>query len=120
MLVLMAFFSISMSYGQELEPRALTNIPVGINFALAGYGFAKGNILLDPAIPIKDLDANLHTFVGAYVRSINLFGLSGKADVVVPLAIGDWEGKVDGVDSTRSAGGLGDIRFRISVNFQRD
>ena len=117
MLVLMAFCSISLSYGQELEPRALTNVPVGMNFVLAGYGFAQGNILLDPTIPIEDLKANLHTFVGAYVRSIKLFGLSGKADVIVPVAFGDWDGYFNGVDTTRSTGGVGDIRFRLSVNF---
>jgi hypothetical protein len=103
--------------GQELEPRALTSVPVGMNFLLAGYSFAQGNILLDPGIPIDDLNANLHTFVGAYVRSIKVFGLSGKADVVVPIAFGDWSGYLDGTDTTRSANGMGDIRFRISVNF---
>jgi len=36
------------SYAQELEPRLLTNLPVGMNFALVGYGYANGNILFDP------------------------------------------------------------------------
>ena len=32
---------------QELEPRAYSNVPIGMNFALAGYGFTEGNVLLD-------------------------------------------------------------------------
>ena len=103
-------------FAQELEPRSLTNLPVGTNFIAAGYGFSKGDILLDPAVPIEDLTANLNTFVGAYVRSINIFGLSSKLDVIVPYAIGDWTGLYLGADSAVSRSGFGDIRVRLSLN----
>ena len=102
---------------QELEPRALTNIPVGTNFVVLGYAYAQGNILLDPAIPVEDLDSKLHTFVGAYVRAIDLFGLSSKIDVVVPFATADWKGQLEGVDTARTATGFGDPRLRLSFNF---
>ncbi|KPK58531.1 MAG: hypothetical protein AMS21_10575 [Gemmatimonas sp. SG8_38_2] len=102
--------------GQELEPRALTNVPVGTNFVALVYAYAQGNILLDPAIPVEDLDSKLHTFVGAYIRALDFFGLSGKLDVTVPFAGGDWEGRLEGVDTTRSVTGFGDPRFRLSLN----
>ena len=102
---------------QELEPRALTNLPVGMNFVLAGYVFSQGNILLDPAVPIEDLDATLHTGFVAYARSINFFGLSGKVDVIVPFATGDWTGEFMDVDTATSRTGFGDTRVRLSVNF---
>ena len=104
-------------FPQELEPRALTNVPVGTNFVLVGYAFATGNILLDPAIPIEDLDSNLHTFVGAYVRSVSVFGKSAKVDLVVPFAAGDWKGRIADVDSTTRRTGFGDPRLRLSMNF---
>lgn len=102
---------------QEFEPRLLTNVPVGTNFVLAGYGFASGNVLLDPAVPIEGLNANLHTFIMAYVRSVDIFSLSGKVDAVVPFAAGDWTGRFERQDSVRSVTGLGDPRIRMSVNF---
>ena len=102
---------------QELEPRALTNVPIGMNFALIGYGYSVGDILLDPAVPIENLNANLHTVIGAYVRSINFFGLSGKVDVIVPYATGDWTGVYTGIDTSTSRTGFGDMRFRLSFNF---
>ena len=105
------------SSAQELEPRGLTNVPVSVNFAVLGYGYSAGNILLDPAVPIEDLDANLHVFVGAYVRSIDFFGRSGKVDVVVPFAAGDWKGVVSGRDSSTVRDGFGDLRVRLAVNF---
>jgi hypothetical protein len=48
-------------FSQELEPRAMNNLPIATNFLIGGYGYAQGNILLDPVIPIEDLNSNLHT-----------------------------------------------------------
>jgi len=104
-------------FTQELEPRALTNLPVGMNFAVVGYGFASGNILFDPGLPLEDATANFHSIIGAYARAINFFGLSGKVDVIVPYGIGKWSGVFTGIDTATSRSGFGDIRFRISFNF---
>lgn len=112
--------SVMISYSvsaQELEPRALTNIPVGMNFAAVGYGFTNGNILFDPSLPLEDTKANLHTMVGAYVRAINFFGMSGKIDVVAPYGIGNWTGIYTGIDTSTSRNGFADMRFRLSFNF---
>jgi hypothetical protein len=105
------------SSAQELEPRGLTNVPVGVNFVLAGYAYTDGDILLDPAVPIDNLNAKLSTVVGAYVRAIDFFGMSGKVDVIVPFAGGDWTGALSGRDSSASRTGFGDPRARLSVNF---
>jgi hypothetical protein len=104
------------SLAQELEPRFLANLPVGTNFVVMAYGYSRGNILLDPSIPIEDLDARIHSIIGAYVRSVNLFGMSGKIDAIVPFAGGDWSGRLEGEYRERAATGLGDPRLRVSVN----
>ena len=54
--LLMLLVTLVKTRAQELEPRALTNLPVGSNFVLAGYSFLTGNTLLDPALPVKDLE----------------------------------------------------------------
>ena len=115
--LLYAFIFYQPVRSQELEPRALTNIPLGMNFAVVGYGYSVGNILFDPALPIEDANAKLHQVAGAYMRSIKLFGLAGKVDVIVPWASGDWTGKLTGIDTFRSVSGMGDARFRLAVNF---
>ena len=104
-------------YAQELEPRAMSNLPVGTNFIVAGYGFAGGNILMDPALPIEDLDAKMHTFIAAYVRSFNFFGMSAKFDAVLPYATGDWYYKYQGINEYDLSNGFADARFRFSFNF---
>jgi hypothetical protein len=112
--LILVFFNTSFS--QELEPRNLTNLPVGVNALAGGYVYSSGNILLDPAIPIENLKSNLHTFVFAYLRTINLFGLSSKIDVVVPLAFGDWDYALEEENVHRKIDGFGDPRIRISIN----
>ena len=105
------------TYAQELEPRALTNLPQGTNFIVAGYGYANGNVLFDPALPLEDAEAQLNTLVVAYARAINIWGLSGKVDAVVPYGIGEWTGIFTGIDTATTRSGFGDLRFRISFNF---
>ena len=103
---------------QDLEPRAFSPAPTGLNFAALGYAYSWGNVLFDPAIPITDGDANVHSLIGAYVRTINFFGMSGKLDAVVPYAAhGKWTGLVDGVPDSTTRSGFGDPSFRLSVNF---
>ena len=116
-LVFLPFFNNNFLHAQELEPRQLSNIPVGMNYIVLGYGYAGGDILLDSSLPIEDLNADLHTALGAYVRTINFFGLSGKIDVIVPYASGDWTGLLAGQDTSTSRIGLGDPRIRLSFNF---
>jgi hypothetical protein len=91
-------------------------VPVGVNFLIAGYAYSSGNILLDPAIPIDNLDARLHTVAGGYVRSVGVFGWSGKVNVIVPFAAGDWEGVVSGRDSSTVRNGFGDPHMQFSMN----
>ncbi len=101
---------------QELEPRALTNLPVKTNFFVAGYAYADGNILMDPSLPIDDFNGKLHTMVFAYARSVNIFGKSGKIDIGLPVGRGDWTGIFDGEEFEDHSTGLGDLRLRTSIN----
>ncbi len=106
---------------QDLEPRAFSPAPVGLNFAAVGYGYSFGNVVLDPALPITDGKAKVHTTFAAYVRTIDFFGMSGKVDAVVPfVAHGKWTGLVDGVPDSTTRTGFGDPAFRLSVNFIGD
>lgn len=102
---------------QELEPRALSNTPVGVNAVLAATGLLFGNVLLDPAVPIEDGTADLWTVGLGYVRSVGLFGMGGKFSVLIPFAVGTWEARLNGVDTSTSRTGFGDPVVKLSLNF---
>ena len=112
-----AFCPISELYGQEVEPRTYTNIPVGLNFILGGYAYTAGGVVFDPAVPLENANIKTHSTVLAYARSLSLAGMSGKIDMIVPYA---WlNGSADFQDQTvyRRISGPGDPRIRMSVIF---
>ena len=101
---------------QDLEPRAYTNTPTGMNFLLAGYAYSTGTVGADPAVPLTDTHVNVHAALVAYARSLNLWGTSGKVDVILPYAWASGSGTLAGQNKSREIEGFGDSRFRLSVN----
>ena len=98
---------------QELEPLTLANTPTGINLFGAGLGFSQGNVLLDPSLPIENLDGDLLFGALRYLRTFGLLGSSAKFAALVPFTSGDWRGDFEGEASQRSATGFGDLRLTL-------
>ncbi len=115
-MVLLIVLVFSVVEAQDLEPRSLSPAPVGLNFLVAGYFYTSGNILLDPAMPIEGLDAKLHTLVGAYVRTIDFFGMPSKVNLIIPYSTGKWSGEVYDRGSSVTRNGIGDPSVSLSVN----
>ena len=102
--------------GQDLEPRTYSNIPVGLNFLIAGYGYSVGGVVTDPSFPLEDGDVQIHSTVLAYARAVDVWGTSGKFDVVLPFAWVSGTATFRGQPRAREVSGLADPRFRFSVN----
>ena len=102
---------------QDLEPRAYANTPVGLNFLVAGFTYSVGDVAVDPALPLRDARLRLETGTLAFARSIDVLGRSAKFDVVVPYAGLVGDARLAGQPVRRDVAGLGDPRFRLSVNF---
>jgi hypothetical protein len=105
------------AHGQELEPRAFSALPTGMNFLAAGYLHSQGGLSTNPALPLQDAQLQIDTGVLAYVRALDLWGLSGKFDAIVPYSNLSGSALVDGEPRERNVSGLGDSRFRLAVNF---
>ncbi|MET0656743.1 MAG: transporter [Steroidobacteraceae bacterium] len=116
-LITLGFVTSPSVHAQELEPRAYSNAPVGLNFLIAGYGYTQGGVLTDPAIPLTNADIRIHTAVLAYARSVDMWGRSGKFDVVLPYASLSGTADVEGQPVERDISGMGDARLRLSINF---
>jgi hypothetical protein len=108
---------VSAVHAQDLEPRAYSNIPVGLNFVIAGYGYTAGGVLFDPAVPLDNAHIKIHGAVLAYARSIRIGTMSGKIDMVVPYAWLSGTAAFNNQPVSRDVSGFGDPRVRITVNF---
>ncbi|HKY02582.1 MAG TPA: transporter [Burkholderiales bacterium] len=105
------------AYAQELEPRAYSNLPVGMNFLLVGFAKSEGSLSTAPALQIEDAELDIDTGLLAYARALNLWGNSGKVDVILPYSHLEGSALVSGVPRERDVSGYGDPRVRLSMNF---
>ena len=102
---------------QDIEPRAYSNAPVGVNFLIAGYAYTTGGLAFDPSIPITDVALHTSSAVLAYARALDWWGKSGKFDVIVPYTWLSGSADYAGAPIERVVDGLGDARLRWSINF---
>jgi hypothetical protein len=102
---------------QDLEPRSYSNAPVGMNFLIAAYGYAYGDIAFDPTLPIVDAQYRQNSGAVAYARSLDVWGKSAKFDVVLPYSSFSGHALVSGQTRERAMSGWNDPRFRFSMNF---
>jgi hypothetical protein len=117
--VIMAFSLITTafkSHAQNLEPRAYSNAPVGMNFLIVGYDYADGALLFDPSLPVTDASARVDMGFAGYVRSLDVADKSAKVGVLLPYAVLDADGYVEGVYTTREDSGMADPAFYFTIN----
>ncbi len=97
-----------LSQAQQLEPRAYSNAPIGVRFVSLGYAWSNGNVLLDPALPIDNLDADIHVGMFLLSQAFSLAGDNAKIKFALPWQAGDWAGSIEDVPESQRERGLGD------------
>jgi hypothetical protein len=107
---------------QSLEPRAYANLPVGLNFLIAGYTYSRGDVLSDPSVPVSDAHAKVNSLFLSYVRSLDFWGNSGSIGLVLPYTEVSASGQIttSGQSEPQPASvtrnGFGDPVLRIAAN----
>jgi len=101
---------------QDLEPRAYTVSPLGLNFVFLGYNRSTGDLVFDAAVPITDASADINAGIIGYYRSLDFFGRNANARVIVPYAWGNARGSIG--EQTREVyrSGLADLKAQFAVN----
>lgn len=101
---------------QSIEPRAYSNTPVGVNFLIGGYAYTRGGLAFE-SLPITDPHLATSSAVLAYARALDLWGKSGKFDVIVPYTWLSGSAAYLGAPVDRNVNGFADPTLRLSVNF---
>ena len=101
---------------QDIEPRAYSNAPVGVNFLIGGYVYTRGGIAFDTSLPVSDPHLQTSSAVLGYARALDLWGMSGKFDVVVPYTWLSGTATYQGDTVQRVVNGFSNPAFRLSVN----
>jgi len=101
---------------QDIEPRAYSNAPIGVNFLIAGYAYTRGGVAFGPSLPITNPDLNTSSAVIAYARVLDLWGMSAKFDATVPYQWLSGTADFRGQTVPRDVNGFANSAFRLSVN----
>ena len=102
---------------QDMEPRAYSNAPVGLNFLIGGYAYTSGGYPLDAALPITNQQLSTSSAVLAYGRVLDLWGQSAKLNVIVPYTGLSGTADLAGQAMHRDITGLADPVVKLSFNF---
>ncbi len=117
LVLLIIICATSTTLAQDLEPRSFSQAPIGMNFVVVAVGHAEGNMLFDQATTLENVTGTITSVAGAYVRTLNFFGVSAKASAIIPVLWGDWDGRFQGEEAQTSRRGLADPLLELSVNF---
>ena len=101
---------------QDIEPRAYSNAPIGVNFLIAGYAYTRGGVAFGPSLPITNPHLNTSSAVIAYARVLDLWGMSAKFDATVPYQWLSGTADFRGQTVPRDVNGFANSAFRLSVN----
>lgn len=110
------FFICNVSHAQDLEPRAYANMPKGGNVVVASYGFMKGDVVTEPALPIEDFVISSNNFGLGYLHTFGLADKLARVQVAIPFVIMDGHATVNGDKITGNRTGFGDMRIRLGIN----
>jgi hypothetical protein len=75
--------SVGIVSAQELAPRAYWPAPVGTNVAVLAYQRSKGDIVIDPSLPITGVESEIDYLQVGYQRYFSLFGRTASQSTFV-------------------------------------
>jgi hypothetical protein len=101
---------------QEMEPRAYSPSPVGMNFVGVSWQNSSGGVTTDPTLPITNVDADIDNAIVGYARTFALAGRAASIGAVLPYSWADVSGEVFEESRSVERTGFSDARLRFAVN----
>lgn len=101
---------------QDMEPRAYSNAPVGLNFLIVGYVYTRDGVAFDTSLPITDTELETSSAVLAYGRVLDIAGKSAKLNLIVPYTDLSGTARFAGQARSRDISGFADPAVKLSVN----
>jgi outer membrane putative beta-barrel porin/alpha-amylase len=101
---------------QDLEPRAYASSPVGSTFLVLGISRSTGSVVVDPTLPVSDIEAGINAAVVGLARTFKVGDRLVLGSFALPYTWGNVEGRV-GEDARQVyRSGLADLRAKVSAN----
>src|SRR5262245_13727311 len=82
------------AYSQEIEPRAYSPAPRGVNFLVLAGANSSGGVLTDPSLPVENIEAEINALALGYGRTFGMFGRSANVAIVLPYVRLEASGEI--------------------------
>jgi len=91
---------------------------VGASFFVTTWVSSTGDVVQDPTVPLKDVNARVEAVAMGYGHVFDMFGRQALVTVGLPYAWAWMSGKAGAspTDTAISRSGIGDMRAKLSVN----
>jgi len=101
---------------QQLEPRAYSPSPIGVNIIGMATAFQSGSVLTDPSLPFDNVSAHVDSAATYYGRTFDLFGRLASITAAVPYAWVSAQGDLQEVSRSVHRSGFVDPQLRFAAN----
>ena len=101
---------------QDLTPRAYWPAPKGTKVAILGYSHVRGDVLLDPSVPLSGVDADAHTAMAGYLQTFGLWGRTAHVVAELPYSWGTTRGRVGESTARSDVSAFGELGLTVSIN----
>lgn len=78
--------AVTAARAQDIEPRAYSNAPVGVNFLGFGYAYTQGSLPTNPSLPLTNSHLTTSSALLGYGHVFDLWSQSAKVNVVAPYS----------------------------------
>jgi Putative MetA-pathway of phenol degradation len=102
---------------QDIEPRAYSNAPIGVNFLGVGYAYTLGSLPTNPSLPLTGSHLATSSALLGYGHVFDLWGQSAKVNIVAPYSWLSGNAVFAGQPFQRSVNGLTGTTVKGSFNF---
>lgn len=103
-------------FAQEIEPRAYSPSPSGVNFMLLVAGQSTGEVLTDPSLPVENIEAEVNALAYGYGRTFAVAGRSANFAIALPYVRAHASGDIGEARRSVTREGVGDTKLRFAVN----
>lgn len=115
-LISMSFVIYTILPAQDLEPRRWNPLPAGTTILGLTYGHISGDVAFDPVLDIEDTKVKRDFLLMSYTQFFMFSEQLMRFDVFLPFHKAKWNGLLSGEETSAERTGLGDPKFRLSVN----
>jgi len=116
LLALSACWASGHCFAQEIEPRAYSPSPTGVNFMLLVAGQSSGGVLTDPSLPVENIEAEINALAYGYGRTFAFAGRSANFAFALPYVRAHASGDIGEDRRSVTREGVGDTKLRFAVN----